>query len=254
MRSHPLRNPFPASWDAPVRAGLAAVLLAGITVLPAAAQTDRSSSAYGEKVTLQLVPLLGNLPLINSGPLPAVAGSTAPAYAETAHLAKTDLTTPLTGNVLTAAAVEVNAAGAPGPLGDATADATLTNPGLRVVGALPLLALASDEIRSSARVSGLCSGTFNAAGESHLVNARLSGIVGNIPIPLNPAPNTVLLNLLGIKIVLNEQIVESRQDRMTLTVNAIHITLSGAVTALGVATGDIVLAQSRVETECELNG
>lgn len=253
MASHGFRR-FSSSLRARGRRAGFAALLWALAAVPSGAQTDRSSSAYGEKVDLQLVPLLGNLPRITSGPLPAVAGSTLPAYDQSANVAKTDVTTPLTGNLLSASVIEVNAKGSPGPLGSASADATLSHPGLRVVGALPLLALASDEIGSSATVNGVCSGTFNASGATRLVNARLSGLVGDLPIPLNPAPNTVLLNLLGIRVVLNEQIVESRQESMTLTVNAIHVTLSGAVTALGVASGDIVLAQSRVETECELNG
>lgn len=234
--------------------GLAAALLLLLVALPVAAQPSRASSAYGEFIHLRLVPLLGNLPAIASGPQPAVAGNGPAAYDRYAEIANLNVTTPLTGSVLTAAIVGVHAAGGAGPSDSVTADATITNPGLRLVGALPLLTLTSNEIGSSATVGDLCSNARNATGTSDLVNARLGGLVGNIPIPLSPAPNTVLLNQLGIKITLNEQILTVSGRTTTLTVNAIHIELAGAVTALGLLSGDVILAQSKAQSECGTSG
>jgi uncharacterized repeat protein (TIGR01451 family) len=225
-----------------------------MAALPALAQASRLSSAYGEFIHLRLVPLLGNLPAVTSGPQPTIAGNGPAAYDRYTEIANLNVTTPLTGNLLTAAIVGVHAAGGAGPSDSVTADATITNPSLRLVGALPLLTLTSNEIGSTATVGDLCSNAQNASGASDLVNARLGGILGNIPIPLSPAPNTVLLNQLGIKVTLNEQILVVSGPTTTLTVNAIHIQFAGAVTALGLLSGDVILAQSKAQSECDHQG
>lgn len=234
--------------------GLAAALLLFAAALPAAAQASRASSAYGELINLRLVPLLGNLPAVTSGPQPSISGRGPAAYDRYAEIANLNVTTPLTGSILTAAIVGVRAAGGAGPNDSVSAEATITNPGLRVLGALPLLTLTSNEIGSTATVGDLCSSAENAAGTADLANARLGGVLGNIPIPLSPAPNTVLLNQLGIKITLNEQILAITGRVTSLTVNAVHVQFSGAVTALGLLSGDVILAQSKAQSECGIEG
>ena len=97
------------------------------------------------------------------------------------------------------------------------------------VGALKLLHLGAIVVQSAATISGSC-GTMTATGTTTLVGSSVS-VLGLPPlmVPVNPVPNTVLVNALGIKIVLNEQIVSG--DGVTsrgLTVNAIHIYLNNA--------------------------
>jgi hypothetical protein len=57
-----------------IAVGLAAIVLLLCAGLPASAQQVRSSSAFGEKIYIQLVPLLGNLPAVSSGPQPSKIG------------------------------------------------------------------------------------------------------------------------------------------------------------------------------------
>ena len=87
-------------------------------------------------------------------------------------------------------------------------------------------------------------------GSSNLSGVALSGLLAGLSVAANPAPNTVLLNLLDVKITLNEQIVVGNQ----VTVNAIHFTLNNALlTGLGLLSGDITIAQSvATMTDCAL--
>jgi hypothetical protein len=58
--------------------------------------------------------------------------------------------------------------------------------------------------------------------------------------------------LLGIKIVLNEQIVTGDGvNTRGLTVNAIHIYLTDVeIAGIGIVTGDIIIAQSKAQRHC----
>jgi hypothetical protein len=78
-------------------------------------------------------------------------------------------------------------------------------------------------------------------GTMSIANASTSGLLSGVSISANPAANTVLLNVAGVKVTLNEQIVSGTQ----ITVNAIHIKLTSAlVSGLGLLTGDIIVSQS----------
>src|SRR6266545_639184 len=112
-----------------------------------------------------------------------------------------------------------------------------------------LLSLTAQAVASSATAS--CSaGSVVFTGSSTLTNVAVGGAVGSPSVVANPAANTVLLDVLGVRIVLNEQI----QNSDTFTVNAIHVTLNNAVlSGLGVLSGDIYVAQSRVVmSDCAL--
>ena len=89
-------------------------------------------------------------------------------------------------------------------------------------------------------ISSTC--TANEAGltgSSSLLNAMVAGV----PVMVNPAPNTVLIDAAGLRVVLNEQIITT--DPVTgerrITVNAVHITFTDPVT--GVVT-DVIIASS----------
>lgn len=104
-----------------------------------------------------------------------------------------------------------------------------------------LVSLDSDTIGSSALVGWDGSQFSSNAGfvieDADLVVAG----VGSIFIDANAAPNTVLLDLAGIRIVLNEQILTQNGDTLSLEVNAIHITVDPL---LNVVDADVVIGHS----------
>jgi hypothetical protein len=67
-----------------------------------------------------------------------------------------------------------------------------------------------------------------------LTNAK----VGGATVAVNPGPNTTLTVAGLATVILNEQITSAN----TITVNAVHILLN-----LGLATGDIIIAQSHCD-------
>jgi uncharacterized repeat protein (TIGR01451 family) len=216
-------------------------------------QTTATSAAFGESVSLRLLPLLGQALNINSGPLPAVAGSAAPPYDQSASLPSANVSTSLTGTVFASGQMTVHASSAVSGADTAAADATVNNPSLSLLQLLPLLTLGANAATSTASISGSCAGGLVATGTTSLVNPHLGGSLGGggLSIPSSPAPNTVLVNAGGIRVVLNEQILASGTGVRDLTVNAIHVSVSGAASALGALSGDVVLAQSHAMLHCD---
>ena len=118
---------------------------------------------------------------------------------------------------------------------------------------MPLLTLHTDEVRSSAAIRGTCGSALTATGSTTLVNAGVGGTLGlGLRIGASVAPNTVLLDLLGIRVVLNEQLVGG--DGITsrsISVNAIHISIQNALLSLiARLTGNIVIAHSEAQAVC----
>jgi uncharacterized repeat protein (TIGR01451 family) len=231
-------------------AALALVATLCAAALPAAAQAP-SSSAVGESIDLRLVPLLGGGIPVHSAPQAFASGSAPPAYDVAASRLSLTVGTPLTGTVLTTSLLNAHAASSGTPPSGAAADASVHRANLTLVGALPLLTLAAEEIRSSAALSGPCAGTPTPAGSTTLVNLRLGGSLGaGLAVNGAVAPNTVLLDLAGIRVVLNEQISTTSGATTRFTVNAVHVSARGAVTALGVLSGDVILSQSSAQLGC----
>jgi uncharacterized repeat protein (TIGR01451 family) len=226
------------------------VLLAGPGAL--AAQTTAMSSAYGESVSLHVLPLLGGGVTVASGPLPLVAGTAPPAFDHSGSLASITVSSALTGRILATRLLAVHASSALPGADAVAADATVDNLALDVVGHLPLLTLGADVVRSTASLAGTCADGPVLVGTTALVNARASGALGlGLAISAAPAPNTVLLNVLGLRVVLNEQIPSSAAGFAGLTVNAIHVSLNALpVAGLGIVTGDVILSQSHAEIHC----
>jgi uncharacterized repeat protein (TIGR01451 family) len=117
----------------------------------------------------------------------------------------------------------------------------------------PLLTLHADEVRSSAAIGGTCGSGLTATGATTLVNAAAGGTLGlGLHIGASVAPNTVLLNLLGVRVVLNEQIVSG--DGVTsraIAVNALHVSVQNSLLgALGRLSGDVVIAHSEARVVC----
>ncbi len=92
-------------------------------------------------------------------------------------------------------------------------------------------------------ISSTCAADSSGAltGSSSLVNALL---FGGIPLDVSPAPNTVVIEAVDLKIVLNEQTTTTNAAGETvLTVNAVHITVFDP-TAPGTVVEDIIIASS----------
>ncbi len=213
------------------------------------AQTTAASSAFGESVNVKLLPLFGSSgATVTSGPLPLAAGTAAPAFNQAGTLASLNLSTGPTGRVLATGILAVHAASAVPGVETANADATVNNLALDVVSRLPLLSLSADAVRSTAAITGSCAGGPVLTGTTALVNAKILGI----RIPASPAPNTVLVSLPGLRLVLNEQIqTHSAPGASGLTVNAIHLSLNTmALLGIGLLSGEVVLSQSHVEIAC----
>jgi uncharacterized repeat protein (TIGR01451 family) len=217
------------------------------------ADTTASSSAFGESVDVQLLPLLGNGIEVLSGPLPSVSGSAPPAYAKSNSLATVKVSATLLGQILKTGVLTVNATSPVPGSTSAYADATVNNLELDVVSSLLLNLLSIDAtlIQSSANIGGVC-GALTTKGTTTILGAVLGGQLGlGKTIQLNPAPNTVLLNALGIKVVLNEQILTSSTNSHKLTVNAMHISFDNAPLNIGVLDGDVIISQSQAQLQCD---
>jgi uncharacterized repeat protein (TIGR01451 family) len=219
-----------------------------------------NSRAFGESITLNVLPILGTGINVSNGPLPLVEGSAPPAYDLSDSVASAGLSTLLTGQILGTGLIVTNASSDLLAGNNVAADATVNNLSLDVgLALLKLLQVDATVIQSTARISGAC-GALTATGTSTLAGLSISVLgLGPITIPLNPPANFVLLDALGIRIVLNEQIATGDGvTRKGLTVNAIHITLNnagfGGGLLGGVINGNIIIASSQAEHDCLTGG
>lgn len=219
----------------------------------ARAQTTGSSSSFGAFADLTLVPLIGPGINIDLGPISTASGIAPPDYSDADTVLSTGLSTGQTGNILSTGVLATNASSVIAN-DNTSADATVDGLSLSVVGALPLLTIGADTVVSTADVSGDCgAGSLTATGATTIENGSAGGTLGlGLSIASNPSPNFELINLLGIRVVLNEQIVTG--DGVTsrgITVNAIHVDLTNTVLSLiGVLSGDIIIAQSKAQVQC----
>ncbi|HEY0782266.1 MAG TPA: DUF11 domain-containing protein, partial [Thermoanaerobaculia bacterium] len=204
-------------------------------------------------VTVSVLPLLGSPVRVTSGPLPAVAGTAPAPYDLANQLASVTIAAPSLGTLVSTKLLAVHAA-SPAPASEqAAADATVDDLDVRLAGLVPLLTVKALTLHSEARLSGPCTGGAPAiAGGANLTNVRLGGTLGlGLTVAADPAPNTVLLNLAGVRVVLNEQIVTQSGDTHTLTVNALHVSIQELpASGLGLLTSDVVIAQSKASLAC----
>ncbi len=240
---------------------LAASMSLGIVGAAQATVMSGTSNAYGEYINLTVTPLIGVTGSVTSGPLPSVGGAAPNPYNYSDSLLSISL-----GGVLNTSVLEVNASsnvnGGDG-IRYASADTAVNNlaiglfsslgtPDVQIgpitipgIPAVSLLSLTAGTITSDATVTGDY-GALVASGGTIIEGLNLNGI---LTLEIVPAPNTVLLDLLGIKIVLNEQIESgdgiSSKDFM---VNAIHASFDNVLGllngTLGLINGDIIIGHS----------
>jgi uncharacterized repeat protein (TIGR01451 family) len=233
------------------------ILMVGIfglaAAIPVAAQTVAGSSAFGESVNVSIVPLLGVTSPVTSGPMPVVNGSAPPAYNKSNTASSATASSSTTGTLLHTGVLTVHATSLMPAAVMTHSDAVTTNPALGLGQLIPLLGLNAQTIQSAATIDGTCGSSLVATGSAGLVGATTSGAAGlGAAIPTNPGPNTVLLNQLGIKIVLNEQFQTGNgTTTLGLTVNALHVYIQNSLlTGLGLLSGDIVISQSQAQVQC----
>lgn len=231
------------------------LIIFSFVLLPsvAKAQTTGSSSSFGAFADLTLLPLLGPGINIDLGPISTASGNAPPDYSDADTELSTGISTGQTGNILSTGLLATNA-GSFIANDNTSADATVDDLSISIVGALPLLTIGADTVVSTADVSGDCgAGSLTATGTTSIEGASVGGTLGlGLSIAVNPPPNFELINLLGIRVVLNEQIVTG--DGITnrgITVNAIHVDLTNTLLSLiGVLSGDIIIAQSQAQVLC----
>jgi uncharacterized repeat protein (TIGR01451 family) len=169
-------------------------------------------------------------------------------------LASVSVSSLLTGQILQTGLLEVNAASTVPGSDSVSADATVDDLEILIVELLQLLTISADTVQSTADISGTCGDVLTATGTTTIENATVGGTLGaGLSISVNPAPNTVLLNLSGITVILNEQIIGGDGvNSRSLTVNAIRISLDNVLlTAIGTLSGDIIISQSQAQLLCD---
>jgi len=221
---------------------------------PALADPVVSSSAHVASIDLSVAnAVAANVTLV------PVSGSAAPDYNESATLASIDQAFHLFGTVLSVDAgvrTGIVSTGAwsswpdeaTGTVGIAGARAGLYT---SLLGAIPLAALGvTADVIGSTTTAGIDGAGLFASGASSIENLVVGGSILdtlglNLGVFSNPLPNTQALSLLGLSIVLNEQLVSQTADSILMTTNAVHIRLDDYLLAGQLLSGDIILGQSQ---------
>lgn len=241
------------------RPGLAAIFLAGVAVVPAQAATTISSSAYDLRVNLTLLSLVG----VSAGPFSQASGSGSTAYSDSDSFAGVDETLNLgalslvgvrqtldTGLLLTSAQSSL-------PVQSGSARATVNDLSTRLGTVFlgnftSLLSINASEVVSRSQVGAI--GGANASGFTSIAGLVISGAaLGGLVIDgsafVNPDPNTILLDLLGLRIVLNEQTPIGAQTATSagISTNAIRLIFNSFSIGGGLLSGDVIIAHSEAQ-------
>lgn len=101
-----------------------------------------------------------------------------------------------------------------------------------------LLSLSLDALTADADVSGDF-GALTAMGDSSITG----GVINGTPFAVDPLPNSVVFDLLGITLTLNEQIEICGPSECSIEVNALHLEIDANLGGESIA-GDIILAHA----------
>lgn len=195
-----------------------------------------------------------------------VAGSSTAAYDSGNGIASVDQSTVLTSGItgsategLNTGIVSTEASATLAVNGSATGTTSLANASDVLASRLPAdplpvisFGISADAITSTTTVTGGVGGPFGTGTVSlaglDLTGTALGALQINGMLYSNPAANTVLLSLDGLKVILNEQIRSSSgAGDLLMQTNAIHVALSNYALAGKVFDGDIILGHSQAE-------
>lgn len=227
---------------------------------PAHAAMVIDSSAYALSSTLKAA----NAVLVQVGPLAAAGGSAAPAYSSNAGLATINQNLNLTGFGLLSVheklhtGVVHSSASSPfpvSPTGTASAmindlDVGLTTQAL-FAPLLTVLNVSADTIMSTSSVSAV--GGLSAFGSSTIegldigsLSLALGGLFIDSSLYVNPGANTVLVDLLGLRIVLNEQVhTGNGTTDIGIATNALRLTFDDFLLGGKLVSGDVIVGHSQ---------
>ncbi len=239
-----------------------AVPLFAITTLAIAAWapganavTSVSSSAYGLGAGLDVLGVVG----VGVGPIDPVSGAAPTAYTKSATVLSVTDTLSLadvlgiglakqaldTGIIVTSASSPF----LPTPTGTATATVDGLGTSLNSLLGSTFLSLSATTVTSTSSVDG--TGSLSALGSTQIEGLKVSGsalkgatIDGSLFV--NPAPNTIIFNLGGLEILLNEQIPSG--DGVTseaIQTNAIDILFNNFALSTGILNGSVIIAHSQ---------
>jgi hypothetical protein len=233
------------------------ILALAIAATPAVAQTA-SSSAYGVSADLQV----GSAVSVGVGPVATAAGSGPPPYDQTTTVLSVNQNLALGTVAATTFSQRINTgvltstASSDFPLDPAaTASATINNLSAGLSSKLPLLpslsllGISADTVKSTSTIT--TTGGLNATGSTiieglSLDGLGLGGLLVNGSLFVNPTANTVLVDLLGLRIVLNEQIVTGDGiSSLEIETNAIRATFTDFLLGGRLLNGDLVFASSQ---------
>ncbi len=231
-----------------------AVVTVALPVTRAAAVTTVSSSAYGVSANLTLLGFV----TASVGPIASIGGISPPDYTLTTTVLSLNQNLALGVQGVTTigqaigTGVETSTASAALPLGQGSSTvnnlATALTTKLAVAPAITILGLGAGTVTSTSSING--TGVLTATGSSTITGLTVNGLaLGVTTIDgsafVNPAPNTILLSVLGLKIILNEQLLSGNgTTQLGLTTNAIHATFTNFLVGGGLLSGDLIVGQS----------
>ena len=235
-----------------------ATLSLSLLTTPALAQTA-SSSGHALSAS-QTVRVGGAVTAnVNIAPVAATSGSAPPDYNVTNTVASvnqsTVLTTGLSGlteRVQTGLLTSTSSGTATGSTASATVNDLAAGVGLSVITdprLAGILTIGAKTIESESVASSI--GGLSASGTTTIEGLVIGGTaLGALTIDAsvfaNPDPNTILLSLAGLSVILNEQIFEGDGiNSFGITTNAISIKFNNFVAGTGLLNGNLIIGQSR---------
>jgi len=246
---------------------LAVILLTSVAAVQAKAAPIGASDAYGLGANLSIL----NVVSVSAGPFGEVSGTAPGAYITSNTVLSVDENLGLVSNILGdymqglhTGVIETNASSDIPGATQAAAGATINDlnlglmfaPSLPILDPLAILGLSADTIVSSSEV--MDAGGLMAVGDTRIEGLGLSsGVLSLLGVDLglavDPGANTTLVDLLGLKIVLNEQITNDvGGNGLGLETNAIHISfddfgLSVLGLGAGLLNGDVYVGHTYAE-------
>lgn len=236
-------------FDVITKKGARAALLAAVAVVStgsAVAATTISSSATDVSISLSLLTIPASLTL---GTASGTAGA---AYNVDNTLLSINQGLGLGNTGLINQGISTGVAKATAVSNGTTGSATASINGLGLN--LTALGITSLGLNSGLITSNTIFDGTTLSGTSSIANLTLSTLLGSLPLDAgllaSTAANRTLVDILGLKVTLNEQIGSDMTangiDTRSLTTNALHLSYKDFAIGGGLLSGDIIIGQSQV--------